>query len=51
MNYYYMLNGVIIIDLDSIYIGLDVIIGSDIVIELGVWINGCIEIGEDVVIG
>ncbi len=35
-----MLNGVTIIDPDSTYIGPDVTIGSDTVIEPGVRING-----------
>lgn len=50
-NHYHMLNGVTIIDPDSTFIGPDVIIGSDTVIEPGVRINGRTEIGEDVVIG
>lgn len=50
-NHYHMLNGVTIIDPDSTYIGPDVTIGSDTVIEPGVRINGRTEIGEDVVIG
>lgn len=40
-----------IIDPDSTFIGPDVTIGSDTVIEPGVRINGRTEIGEDVVIG
>ncbi|MBD1469739.1 bifunctional UDP-N-acetylglucosamine diphosphorylase/glucosamine-1-phosphate N-acetyltransferase GlmU [Staphylococcus aureus] len=50
-NHYHMLNGVTIIDPDSTFIGPDVTIGSDTVIEPGVRINGRTEIGEDVVIG
>ncbi len=50
-NHYHMLNGVTIIDPNSTYIGPDVTIGSDTVIEPGVRINGRTEIGEDVVIG
>ncbi|HCY6273430.1 TPA: bifunctional UDP-N-acetylglucosamine diphosphorylase/glucosamine-1-phosphate N-acetyltransferase GlmU [Staphylococcus aureus] len=50
-NHYHMLNGVTIIDPDSTYIGPDVTIGSDTVIEPSVRINGRTEIGEDVVIG
>ncbi|KMS34838.1 bifunctional N-acetylglucosamine-1-phosphate uridyltransferase/glucosamine-1-phosphate acetyltransferase, partial [Staphylococcus aureus] len=50
-NHYNMLNGVTIIDPDSTYIGPDVTIGSDTVIEPGVRINGGTEIGDDVVIG
>ncbi len=47
-NHYHMLN-VTIIDPDSTFIGPDVTIGSDTVIEPR--INGRTEIGEDVVIG
>ncbi|EOB9204863.1 TPA: bifunctional UDP-N-acetylglucosamine diphosphorylase/glucosamine-1-phosphate N-acetyltransferase GlmU [Staphylococcus aureus] len=50
-NHYHMLNGVTIIDPDSTFIGPDVTIGSDTVIEPGVRIKGRTEIGEDVVIG
>ncbi len=39
-NHYHMLNGVTIIDPDSTYIGPDVTIGSDTVIQPGVRING-----------
>ncbi|CDR62512.1 bifunctional UDP-N-acetylglucosamine diphosphorylase/glucosamine-1-phosphate N-acetyltransferase GlmU [Staphylococcus schweitzeri] len=50
-NYKHMINGVTIIDPDSTFIGPDVTIGSDTVIEPGVRINGQTEIGEDVVVG
>ncbi|MCS5350265.1 bifunctional UDP-N-acetylglucosamine diphosphorylase/glucosamine-1-phosphate N-acetyltransferase GlmU [Staphylococcus aureus] len=50
-NHKHMINGVTIIDPDSTFIGPDVTIGSDTVIEPGVRINGQTEIGEDVVIG
>lgn len=46
-----MENGVIIIDFSLIFIGIDVKIGIDIIIELGVCIGGYIMIEEDVWIG
>lgn len=51
LNEMYMWNGVIFIDLDIIYIDEGVVIGLDIVIEVGVIIKGKIVIGEDCLIG
>ncbi|OEL04707.1 bifunctional N-acetylglucosamine-1-phosphate uridyltransferase/glucosamine-1-phosphate acetyltransferase [Staphylococcus succinus] len=51
INEYHMKNGVTIIDPTSTYIGVNVKIGEDTVIEPGVKLVGYSEIGEDVIIG
>ncbi|MEB8128190.1 bifunctional UDP-N-acetylglucosamine diphosphorylase/glucosamine-1-phosphate N-acetyltransferase GlmU [Staphylococcus succinus] len=51
INEYHMKNGVTIIDPATTYIGVNVKIGEDTVIEPGVKLVGYSEIGEDVIIG
>ncbi|AKI96885.1 bifunctional UDP-N-acetylglucosamine diphosphorylase/glucosamine-1-phosphate N-acetyltransferase GlmU [Kosmotoga pacifica] len=51
INYEHMLNGVTIIDPDTTYIGPDVVIGKDTVIEPMTFIYGHTVIGEKCVIG
>lgn len=51
INQQHMMNGVTIIDPETTYIGLDVQIGSDTVVEPGVTIKGNTVIGQDVRVG
>ncbi|ARJ51043.1 bifunctional UDP-N-acetylglucosamine diphosphorylase/glucosamine-1-phosphate N-acetyltransferase GlmU [Staphylococcus lutrae] len=51
VNTFHMLNGVTLIDPDSTYIGAEVEIGPDTVIEQGVQLSGHTVIGENVTIG
>lgn len=51
INEYHMRNGVTIEDPATTYIGVDVVIGMDTVIEPGVRITGQTTIGEDTIIG
>ncbi|MGN1401637.1 MAG: bifunctional UDP-N-acetylglucosamine diphosphorylase/glucosamine-1-phosphate N-acetyltransferase GlmU [Bacillus sp. (in: firmicutes)] len=51
INLEHMRNGVTIIDPDQTYIGADVVIGQDTIIEPGTTIKGQTEIGKDCVIG
>ncbi|MEP9853558.1 bifunctional UDP-N-acetylglucosamine diphosphorylase/glucosamine-1-phosphate N-acetyltransferase GlmU [Staphylococcus aureus] len=51
INEYHMRNGVTIIDPSNTYIGPDVVIGADTIIEPGVKLAGHSEIGEDAIIG
>ncbi|EKU46155.1 NTP transferase domain-containing protein [Staphylococcus massiliensis] len=51
INHYHLNNGVTIVDTDTTYIGPDVTIGMDTIIEPGAKIMGQTVIGEDVVIG
>ncbi len=51
INDKHMLNGVSIIDPNTTYIDSDVIIGTDTVIEPGVFLKGNTVIGEDCLIG
>ncbi|MBA8762970.1 bifunctional UDP-N-acetylglucosamine diphosphorylase/glucosamine-1-phosphate N-acetyltransferase GlmU [Staphylococcus coagulans] len=50
-NEYHMRNGVTLIDPDTTYIGAEVEIGEDTVIEPGVKLSGNTRIGRDVTIG
>lgn len=51
INTFHMRNGVTIIDPATTYIGADVIIGEDTIIEPGVKLAGKTVIGSDVIIG
>lgn len=51
INHHHMRNGVTIIDPTTTFIGPDVVIGMDTVIEPGVRINGKTIIGEDTHVG
>lgn len=51
INEKHMRNGVTLIDPESTYIDVDVTIGSDSVIEPGVYLKGNTVIGEDTIIG
>ncbi|HBY83458.1 MULTISPECIES: bifunctional UDP-N-acetylglucosamine diphosphorylase/glucosamine-1-phosphate N-acetyltransferase GlmU [Staphylococcus] len=51
INLFHMRNGVTIIDPDSTFIGPDVKIGMDTIIEPGVRINGSTVIGDEVTVG
>ncbi|REI11629.1 bifunctional UDP-N-acetylglucosamine diphosphorylase/glucosamine-1-phosphate N-acetyltransferase GlmU [Staphylococcus felis] len=51
INEYHMNNGVTLIDPETTYIGVDVIIGQDTTIEQGVKLTGQTQIGDDTVIG
>ncbi|RIL45481.1 bifunctional UDP-N-acetylglucosamine diphosphorylase/glucosamine-1-phosphate N-acetyltransferase GlmU, partial [Mammaliicoccus fleurettii] len=51
INQFHMKNGVTIVDPSNTYIGADVTIGEDTIIEPGVKLSGHSEIGEDTVVG
>lgn len=51
INTYHMQNGVTLIDPDSTYIGAEVEIGPDTIIEQGVQLSGHTVVGEDVTVG
>ncbi|RYD13099.1 bifunctional UDP-N-acetylglucosamine diphosphorylase/glucosamine-1-phosphate N-acetyltransferase GlmU [Staphylococcus equorum] len=51
INQFHMKNGVTIVDPSNTYIGADVTIGEDTIIEPGVKLAGHSEIGEDTVVG
>lgn len=51
INHEHMVNGVTLVDPANTYIEMDVKIGSDTVIEPGVYLKGKTVIGEDVVVG
>ncbi|MDG0844498.1 bifunctional UDP-N-acetylglucosamine diphosphorylase/glucosamine-1-phosphate N-acetyltransferase GlmU [Staphylococcus equorum] len=51
INEFHMKNGVTIVDPSNTYIGADVIIGEDTIIEPGVKLAGHSEIGEETIVG
>ncbi|EHA6123707.1 bifunctional UDP-N-acetylglucosamine diphosphorylase/glucosamine-1-phosphate N-acetyltransferase GlmU [Staphylococcus pseudintermedius] len=51
INTYHMQNGVTLIDPDSTYIGAEVEIGADTIIEQGVQLSGHTVVGEGVTVG